>query len=275
MPFEASYTGDDWYYDTLARMTSGAQQANAAAASQPSPVGTAVGRYVTSAIQGDPRLPAIMQNISGTISPDVQRQIAQAAAERGIATGSYGGGQDQSAYLRALGLTSQDLINRGIEQYAQLYGQVPKIAPESYIVPASQQAQMEFTRQQNVPRTSPRVTLPYSGPVSAPIATSGPLARSVAGPDNTMATIDALLGRLRRGAEPETNGQVTSQTWGGYTSQPRLTAEEYPDWEQAYYSGLERELGFPESISPEYSSYDYYGPPAPEYGSLEWLYGQT
>lgn len=89
--------------------------------------GQQVDDYMRRALANDPRMTGINQNLSGRIAPDVLRQIQQSGAERGVGTGSYGGGNDTSSMLRALGLTSMDLTNKGIGQYGDAYNSVPKV----------------------------------------------------------------------------------------------------------------------------------------------------
>lgn len=51
--------------------------------------------------------------LAGVIDPSVTRNLAQASAERGVMTGSPQGPNSNADYLRALGLTTLDLHNRG------------------------------------------------------------------------------------------------------------------------------------------------------------------
>jgi hypothetical protein len=109
-------------------------------------IGTSIGAYYGGALANDPRLPAINRNISGQIAPDVRNMLGQAAAERGIGIGSYGGGNDQSSLLRALGLTSMDLSNKGIDQYGSAYNSVPALNPTSLFINPTDQAQMDLQK---------------------------------------------------------------------------------------------------------------------------------
>ena len=113
----------------------------------PSGIGSSIGSYYSGALANDPRLPAINRNISGQIAPDVRNMLAQSAAERGIGIGSYGGGNDQSSLLRALGLTSMDLTNKGVGQYGEAYSQVPALNPTSLFINPTDQAQMALNQQ--------------------------------------------------------------------------------------------------------------------------------
>lgn len=54
-----------------------------------------------------------LAELQGHLPPDVIAQLAQRAAERGVATGSPESPNSTAAYLRALGLTSLDLTQRG------------------------------------------------------------------------------------------------------------------------------------------------------------------
>lgn len=72
----------------------------------------------------DPRIDAlntqsyknISQGLNGQLPGDVQNQIAQSAAERGISTG-IGSANTNAAFLRAMGLTSLDLTKSAQAQF--------------------------------------------------------------------------------------------------------------------------------------------------------------
>jgi hypothetical protein len=75
-------------------------------------------------------LPGYQQNITqrgtnvgsmlrGEVPMDVQRQMLQSGAERGIATGQPGAPNANAAWLRALGLTSLGLQQQGSQQLTQ------------------------------------------------------------------------------------------------------------------------------------------------------------
>src|SRR5678815_1430978 len=55
----------------------------------------------------------ILKEIQGDLPGDVINQILRKAAERGIITGTVGSENANAAMLRALGLTSLDLMQRG------------------------------------------------------------------------------------------------------------------------------------------------------------------
>lgn len=55
----------------------------------------------------------IANELAGVVPPDVINQISQAAAERGVASGSYMDPNSNAAYLKALGLTSLGLQQQG------------------------------------------------------------------------------------------------------------------------------------------------------------------
>lgn len=55
----------------------------------------------------------IASQLSGELPADVVNQLAQAAAERGVAGGISGSPNDTAAYLKALGLTSYDMTQQG------------------------------------------------------------------------------------------------------------------------------------------------------------------
>ena len=67
-----------------------------------------------------------LSNLSGVVPADVQNQISQAAAERGISQGSYGNANTSAELLRALGLTSTNLTTLGEQQYNTLLQNSPR-----------------------------------------------------------------------------------------------------------------------------------------------------
>jgi hypothetical protein len=64
-----------------------------------------------------------------------------------VGIGSYGGGNDQTAMLRALGLTSMDLKDKGVSQYGDFYKSIPSLNPESLFVSPTEQAKMNLQRE--------------------------------------------------------------------------------------------------------------------------------
>jgi len=110
----------------------------------PNAVGGGVAKYYGNVMQGMPTFEPIMRNISGVLQPDTKRQIGQAAAERGVGIGSYGGANDATAMLRALGLTSQQLTDQGIQQYNQSMAAVPALSPTSLFVTPTDRSKMKL-----------------------------------------------------------------------------------------------------------------------------------
>lgn len=86
----------------------------------------------------------IASNLAGQVNQDVINQIIQGAAERGIATGSPGSANANSAYLRALGLTSMGLQQQGQQNLNAMIGATPLpqlMSAQSFLVgPQEQQA---------------------------------------------------------------------------------------------------------------------------------------
>jgi hypothetical protein len=68
----------------------------------------------------------IMDMIQGEVPQDVINQILQVAAERGIITGTTGSENANAAMLRALGLTSLDLMQRGEQNLTAAIGRTPR-----------------------------------------------------------------------------------------------------------------------------------------------------
>lgn len=67
----------------------------------------------------------ILSLLKGQVPPDVANQIAQMAAERGVATGSIGSPNSNTALLRALGLTSLGLQQQGEGELTGAIGRTP------------------------------------------------------------------------------------------------------------------------------------------------------
>jgi len=66
----------------------------------------------------------ILSQLQGDVPTDVINEILQQAAERGIATGG-GAGVAKPAYLKALGLTSLDLMKQGQEGLSKAISDTP------------------------------------------------------------------------------------------------------------------------------------------------------
>lgn len=109
----------------------------------PQTVGGNIGQYYQTALSAQPGYPAILRNISGVLSPEAKYAIGQGAAERGIGIGSYGGGNDATALLRALGLSSMALTDKGLQQYGAAYSAVPTLNPATQFLSPSDRAQLE------------------------------------------------------------------------------------------------------------------------------------
>lgn len=144
MPYDPAAFVDGRYRPELAGAGSPYPGNPEVFAFDPDVVGGGVAQFYGTALGAQPTFDPIMRNISGVLAPDVKRGIAQAAAERGIGIGSYGGANDASAMLRALGLTSQALTNTGVEQYRQAYATVPQLDPESLFITPTDLQQMNL-----------------------------------------------------------------------------------------------------------------------------------
>jgi len=84
----------------------------------------------------------VQSETAGVLPDDVKRQIEQAAAERGVATGSPGSDNSNASMLQALGLTSLDLTNLGqtnlLRQLPALPGAPIAANPGFYVTPQQQ-----------------------------------------------------------------------------------------------------------------------------------------
>ncbi len=101
----------------------------------------------------------IQSETAGVLPDDVKRQLAQAAAERAVRTGTAGSENADAAYLRALGLTSLDLTGRGQAQLQSILPQLPGVGisenPNFYVNPAQQ---YERDLQENIFKAAPDPT---------------------------------------------------------------------------------------------------------------------
>lgn len=100
------------------------------------------GGSATYSLESFPGYSAIMQDISGVISPDVKNQLIQTAAERGISMGTPGAPVNDAALMRSIGLTSDALRSRGISELSPLYQQQVSEAGQTSRLGMSLAAQM-------------------------------------------------------------------------------------------------------------------------------------
>jgi hypothetical protein len=134
---------------------------SAANASRLGPAGQAVQSQILGNIGAGAR---------GELSPGAVSMMAQGAAERGI-RGGFGSDSPNinASYLRALGLTSEDLQAKAAQQYGALLGENPSapiyspstgfISPSQYASVASAQNAANAPR----PMSAPRVSFPGGG----------------------------------------------------------------------------------------------------------------
>ena len=89
------------------------------------------GQYHQGLLAGYPGGNIIQQQMTGMLPADVLSNIYQQGAERGVSTGMPGSGNANAATMRALGLTSLDLQQQGLDNALKLYGTAPqqKISP--------------------------------------------------------------------------------------------------------------------------------------------------
>lgn len=94
--------------------------------------------------------------LSGQVPQDVINQLTQSAAERGIAMGSPGSPNANSALLSALGQTSLGLEQQGLQNFQTLEGMTPQAAPmdlSRFMV--TPQQQQDVATQQAISRAAP------------------------------------------------------------------------------------------------------------------------
>ena len=102
------------------------------------------------------------QELGGQVPADVQRQLQQAAAERGISTGQGPNSPNDSAsYLQALGLTSLGQMQTGMQGFNQLYQDTPTgpaFNPSSMFVTPEQQQAAQLAANQEAAAPDPALT---------------------------------------------------------------------------------------------------------------------
>ena len=89
--------------------------------------------------------------LAGKVPIDVLNQLGQQAAQRGVATGSPTGANTNAAYLRALGLTSLDLMNQGQNQLTSALARnpaAPIYSAGELVTTPTQQSQIDLQLQQ-------------------------------------------------------------------------------------------------------------------------------
>lgn len=87
----------------------------------------------------------IASELSGQLPQDVRMQLARIAAENGVARGIAGSPAANLDYLRALGLTSLDLMGRGQSELSAAYARnpgAPLFNPAELLITPAQGAQL-------------------------------------------------------------------------------------------------------------------------------------
>lgn len=238
----------------------------------PSTVGADVAAYYQNVLPELPIYEPIMQNISGEIAPDVRNMLAQQAAERGVAIGSYGGGADQSGLLRALGLTSMELTNKGIGQYGEAFRSVPAVTPGELFITPTAQAQMNLQQQLQANQLASEATLQSERLRSAEQMQANQLAQEAyqfgvnradtwSGVQSTNAALQGILNRVGAGGtgwgneSPYVGTAAGTSTSAGYTTAPYGTyGTPYtgPSSEGYMYSGTGEGYAPSWEYNPEY-----------------------
>lgn len=97
-----------------------------------------------SQVAGTPGFSNVNDLLNAKLPQDVQNNIAQSAAERGIQTGTYGSPNSDAALLRAMGMSSLDAQKLGQDEYGNLLSHFPKAAPfdmsSMFVSPEQQQS---------------------------------------------------------------------------------------------------------------------------------------
>lgn len=106
----------------------------------PTALGGDIAAYYRAAMAGNPAVSAALGKMAGNISPSTIRNIRQRAAERGISVGLNDSPALDTMYLNAIGKTAEDVSAQGAQEYASIFGAIPKLDPSSlFIDPEAQQ----------------------------------------------------------------------------------------------------------------------------------------
>ena len=101
-------------------------------------------------------------DLSGAVPQDVQSQLQQSAAERGVSTGQGPNSPNtNAAYLRALGLTSLGMQQTGMQDFNQLYQDTPtgtQFNPSSMMVTPEQEQAAQLAANQEAAAPDPELT---------------------------------------------------------------------------------------------------------------------
>lgn len=111
----------------------------------------------------------IASSLAGRLPPDVIRLMQQQAAERGVAGGIPGSDNESAAYLRALGLSSLDLQERGQRDLSAAYARnpaAPLFDPATQLLTPYQSQQLALEEQRlnlEAQAEADRTALGYAG----------------------------------------------------------------------------------------------------------------
>lgn len=166
----------------------------------------------------------ILANLRGQVAPDVIAQIAQSAAQRGIA-GGFGAGSPNSnaAYLRALGLTSMGLQQTGESQLTGAINRTPVAQPfnvtSMFVSPEQQQSAQQaanlYASAPNPQAAALAAEAAANRGIGAGIGAAGGGGGSPVNPLSTSWASDRLASNIVGGALGVTNNQPYD--WYGST----------------------------------------------------------
>lgn len=170
----------------------------------------------------------ILQQLQGDVPNDVVNQIIQRAAERGIITGTTGSQSANAAMLRALGLTSLDMMQRGESNLTGAIGRTPRgpiFNPSGMFISPQEQQEAEMA-----------ANIYASAPIPQAAGTRG---------------LGAAKAGLRRGATWAQQGATNAPSWETVRQTPQTSAS-WADYgpTQAYSN--------PSLQGPEPAPYDWY-----------------
>jgi hypothetical protein len=231
--------------------------------------GQQVDDYMRRALANDPRMTGINQNLSGRIAPDVLRQIQQSGAERGVGIGSYGGGNDTSSMLRALGLTSMDLTNKGIGQYGDAYNSIPKVNVGDLFESEGARQAREAQQRLQTERLQQETQNQQANRDLSLNAFNVNRGDTLSNNARINAGMDAMIARLGGGGGGSGSGGGGGNAWGGTNYTPAGDGTSASAWSYAPKSDIN-------NVTSNWVDPGYYGPDvAPDYFDVQGGYDNT
>ncbi len=173
--------------------------------------------------------------LAGKVSTRTKNTLAQAGAERGISTGTAGSQSNDSAWLQALGLTSEAQQKTGASELASMIGLAPKVNLfdyNNYLTNPSDVAGAQYAANTITSAATPSAAgAAAKDAVTSGISTGQAAAGTAPGASNQ--SIGSLLASILGTGGGSGSGGVTGQA-AGTVGQNNLSFE---DWYKQVYGG--------------------------------------